>query len=374
MNTRSQKRNEKTASMPPKKAPAAAAAPADDDGSEASRESSFEETEGDQGQTSGEKTKEKDQHKGDERPTIEEQRAVAAFKVPQFESERADKFFFLCEDRFTAIGIYNPSLRASCVMEYFPSTLVEMLTARFPEFAAAADKYQAIKQAVLEYSQRPLWARMQMVDSLPSVNPSMSPTQLMCRMLALKSPSEPFSEKLKYDFMKRLPQNLFDKYKTRRWEDPMAFAVKTEADWQRSIAPDRNPRPAVPEADDRGKEANVNSIPVEPAAERPESDMELSSMLQPLVAVLQRVVQRGQPAGRRPGRGWSRGGGQSFRPYPAPYGRGSSRGRGYFNNQGAENSTNQRAPRQDWCFFHQRFGQGAWSCRQPCSFNRRTQE
>lgn len=318
------------------------------------------------------------------RPSIEEQRAVAAFKVPPFEAERADKFFFLSEDRFTAIGIYNLSLRASCVMEYFPTAMVEMLTARFPEFARAPDKYQALKQAVLEYSARPMWARMQTLVLLPAVGPTMSPTQLMCRLLALKSSSENFGERLQFDFLQRLPQPLFERFKSKRWEDPMAFAVKVEADWQRTTSgePARMMRPDnTDRTDSRPTEQAVNSIGAgaTEAPGTPEDNLELSSMLQPLVAVLQRVVQSGQPAARRGGRrGVSRSGSTSFRPYPTPYNtynRGFSRGRGYYGGQQFDNqSSDQRTPRQDWCFFHQRFGQGAWNCRQPCSFNQRTQQ
>lgn len=154
-------------------------------------------------------------HVPTQRPPKEEQRAVAAFKVPPFEPERADKFFFLSEDRFLAIGIYDHNLRASCILQYLPTNLVEMLTQRFAEFNTYSDRYLAIKQAVLEYCKRPLWARMQQIHQLPHVG-TLSPTQLMCRILALKSPDEPVYEMLKYEFLRRLPTPLFEKFKARK--------------------------------------------------------------------------------------------------------------------------------------------------------------
>lgn len=313
------------------------------------------------------------------RPPKEEQRAVAAFKVPPFESDRADKFFFLCEDRFIAVGIYDHNLRASCVMEYLPNNLVEMLTQRFAEFNISPDRYLAIKQAVLEYCKRPFWARMQTIHQLPHVG-TISPTQLMCRIIALKAPDEPVYEMLKYEFLRRLPTPLFEKFKARKWGDAMAFAVRVEAEWSRSTeargsgtdgSMGRSDNPTASNSSTSNPQP-VNLLAASQTVEASASDssQDLAASLQPLVAVLQRVVSRGQPANRRgtsSRRGPWRGGDQGFLqrgrgrgsgpPYPRPW---------------QEYSADQRSNQQDWCFYHQRFGANAWACRQPCSYNRRT--
>lgn len=89
------------------------------------------------------------------RPSRDDQRAVSSFKVPPFEMVRAYKFFVLCKDRFVAIGIYDPNLRSSCIMEYLPSNLVEMLTQRHHEFSESPNRYLALGIAMLEFCTRP---------------------------------------------------------------------------------------------------------------------------------------------------------------------------------------------------------------------------
>lgn len=312
------------------------------------------------------------------KPPKDEQRAVAAFKVPPFESDRAEKFFCLCEDRFTAVGIYDANLRASCIMEYLPPNLVEMLTQRYAEFSRAKDRYLAIKDAVLEYSRRPFWARMQAIHALPHVG-NMSPTQLMCRIILLKAPEEPFYEMLRFEFLRRLPVPLFEKYKSKCWIDPMAFAIKVESDWSRSNAQSLTSSGSEPTSSNRGPEETSGVRPAAAGINAVQGDdtdaivppQDLVSTLQPLVAVLQRVVARGQPTIRRISsarRGTFRG----ADPYPGR-GRGG-RGGGWSQPmwQNQDQNQDQRTSRQEWCFYHQRFGASAWSCRQPCTYNRRT--
>lgn len=108
----------------------------------------------------------------------------------------------------------------------------EMLTARFAEFLEAAKQIRGLKNGRLEVFSTTNVGRMQTLDSLPHVG-ALSPTRLMCRILALKSAKEPYLERFKYDFLKRLPPTLFERYKTKRWEDPMAFSVMVESDWNR---------------------------------------------------------------------------------------------------------------------------------------------
>lgn len=308
------------------------------------------------------------------KPSKDEQRAVAAFKVPPFEADRAEKFFFLCEDRFTSIGIYDHNLRASCIMEYLPSNLVEMLTQRFAEFAKSKDRYASLKQAILDYTQRPIWARMQAIHNLPNVG-HLSPTQIMCRILTLKSSHEPFYEMLQFEFLRRLPTPLFDKFKSKRWGDPMSFAIKVESEWARNSSlansvPDAVPvsRPSDESASAPAKPETIGSLQPTPNGDMESTNSsELAQTLQPLVAVLQRVVSRGQTANRRTFRG-QRGGFRGYDPYLS-----RGRGRGFVQPyQGPYNQLqDQRSSRQEWCFYHQRFGSAAWSCKQPCSYNRR---
>lgn len=304
-----------------------------------------------------------------DRPGLEEQRAVGAFKVPPLDLGRVDRFFMLAEDRFLALGIYHPNLRYSCVMEYLPPQLLELVAARHEEISASPDRYLALKTAVLAYTYRPYWARMQALDALPNVG-TMSPTQLLCKILALKTVGEPFTDSLRYQFLKRLPGPLYEKYKNKDWDqaDPMQFAVRVEADWSPhqagpSSAPASTSMP--PSAANSGPPGAVAVAQVDEA--EAEANPAIDAFWRPMVAAFQASRrgsnQGGRGRGNRQGRGQNRGGGNSFNRPPAQ--------------QGAS-SGNSRAPaapgrtsNENWCYFHQRFGRDAYSCRPPCTYDQR---
>lgn len=310
---------------------------------------------------------------GPGRPDREEQRAVGAFKVPPLDLERVDRFFSLAEHRFLALGIYHPDLRYSCVLEYLPANLIDLLATRETEIAASPDRYIALKETVLNYTRRPFWARMQLTDTLPAVSSSMSPTQLMCKLVAIKNPSDPFNELWRHQFLRRLPLPLFEKRKDKDWDDsdPMKFAVQTEASWSPNMAPVALPT-ALPSAapgiiTTPATSAAVAQVETETDPDRPVTTNDIVELLKPLVAAVQ--PKRGSGASRSRGRGNS----------------GRYNGRGNFNNNNYGNfnsgngnsnsnfSNRGRSASDSWCYYHQRYGNNATNCRPPCTYNQRTE-
>lgn len=288
-----------------------------------------------------------------ERPPRDEQRAVGAFKVPAFDPNRADRFFNLAEDRFIALGIYHHALKYSCVVEYLPPHLLELVQTKHEEIAASRDRYLAVKTAVLAYTLRPFWTRMNAIETLPSVG-SISPTQLMCKIIGLRTPGEPFHDMLRYMFLRRLPGPLFEKYKNHPVDpkDPMQLAVRVEQDWTAGMnGPKINVTPLPSAA------ATAPDTPPPPAAvAQIEEESPSEEFWRPMVAAMQAMRRgvggRGSNRGRGRGQRGGRGGGNNNGDQLA---RGDNRG-------GAPNQSQAgRTAPAGWCFFHQRFGKDAYS-------------
>lgn len=307
---------------------------------------------------------------------------MASFKMPEFDPERVERFFDQADDRFLALGIYHPVLKYTALTPYLPGPLLEAVATRHAEFARSEDRYEALRLAVVEYTYRPFWAQHHAVDALPSVSASMSPSQLMLKLIALKGPDHEFCDAFRYQFLKRLPTHLFEKHKDKEWDrrDPIKFAHMVERHWAPTMAgPTYHTVPAP------GHHGSTNGAasgrPVPPGApgqpttvaqveeEDPASEhQEMLDVLRPLVAALQTARRGGQSNRRGSRRGnFSQGrnnNGNNFR-------QGGQQQNQQTNNQ-AGNQGQNRANNSEWCYFHQRFGNNATNCRPPCAYNQRT--
>lgn len=294
---------------------------------------------------------------------------MGAFKIPPFDPERVDRFFCLAEDRFIALGIYHHLLKYSCVVEYLPPHLLELVQSQYEQISAAPDRYEAVKAAIRAYTLRPFWGRMNAIDALPSVG-TMSPTQLMCKIVALKTPGQAFEDSLRYQFLKRLPAPLFERFKNKPWDlhDPMQFAVKVEEDWVVGMHGLKMPPCPLPTAG--ATSAAGEATATHATVSQVEEDAAGEDLLKPMIAAFQamRKVNRGNARGRGRGQGRGGRGGNTAPPETAFRGE-SSRGSG---GQGQGQGQGGRAAPANWCFFHQRFGRDAYSCRPPCSYDQRT--
>lgn len=314
-----------------------------------------------------------------DRPDREEQRAMPSFKMPQFDPERVERFFQEADDRFLALGIYHPVLKYTAITPFLPTQLMEAVASRHDEIIQAEDRYEALRRAVIEYSFRPYWARQHAMDTLPSVSDSMSPSQLMLRIIALKGSGHNYCESLQYQFMKRLPPHLFEKFKDKQWEtaDPMKFAHLVERSWAphmagpvyasiphpglANMAPTTSTSGPLPSA----QPASGTQPTVAQVSEDREEQTNVLDVLRPLVAAIQAgrrgSANRGAWQGNRGNQRGGRRGGQG----------------GQFQSNNNNNGQNQgqsgnRATNTEWCYFHQRFGSSASNCRPPCSYNQRT--
>lgn len=311
-----------------------------------------------------------------DRPDREEQRAMPAFKMPAFDPERVERFFEEADDRFLALGIYHPSLKYTAITPFLPTQMMEAVASRHAEIAQAQDRYEALRHAVIEYSFRPPWARHHAIDQLPSVSSSLTPSQLMLKIIALKGAGHPFCEGFQYQFLKRLPGHLFEKFKDKQWEvaDPMKFAHLVERSWAPHMAGPtyaaiphpgfHNPASSAsvnqpPTTATTGSQPTVAQVVEERDAGEPQDVLDV---LRPLVAAIQ-AGRRGAFNGRGSGRGNrnnGRGGGNR------------QQGQGSFNNNSSNQQNRNRANNSEYCYFHQRFGASATNCRPPCSYNQRT--
>lgn len=320
-----------------------------------------------------------------DRPDREEQRAMPAFKMPAFDPERAERFFQEADDRFLALGIYHPSLRYTAITPFLPAQLMESVASRHDELAQADDRYEALKRAVLDYSFRPFWARQHAMDSLPSVSASLSPSQLMLRLIALKGTGHPFCEGPQYQFLKRLPAQLFEKFKDKPWDlnDPMKFAHLVERSWAPHMSGPHYAAIPHPGLTSGPTTATSGTLPTStasgavPAAvaqvsEERENETDVLDVLRPLVAAIQAGRRgsnnRGSWRGGRGNRG--RGGRQSGQP-GSGNNFGNNANQQVLGGQGQKQSRN-RTGNDEWCYFHQPFGSSATNCRPPCAYNQRT--
>lgn len=310
---------------------------------------------------------------------------MPAFKMPPFDPERAERFFQEADDRFLALGIYHPSLRYTAITPFLPAQLMESVASRHEELAQADDRYEALKRVVLDYSFRPFWARQHAMDSLPSVSASLSPTQLMLRIIALKGTGHPFCEGPQYQFLKRLPAQLFEKFKDKPWDlaDPMKFAHLVERSWAPHMAGPHYAAIPHPGLSSGTATATAGTLPTATTSssttssavaqiseERDETDV--LDVLRPLVAAIQ-AGRRGSNNNRgswRGGRG-NRGRGRQSGQFGNSGNAGNNGNQQAAGNQG-QNQTRNRSGNDEWCYFHQRFGASATNCRPPCAYNQRT--
>lgn len=304
---------------------------------------------------------------------------MPAFKMPAFEPDRVERFFEEADDRFLALGIYHPSLKYTAITPYLPSQLLEAISTRHAEIARAGDRYEALRAAVVEYSYRPHWACHYALDVLPSVNASLSPSQLMLRIIALKGSGHPFCDSYRYQFLKRLPMHLFEKFKDKEWDasDPMKFAHLVERSWAPHMAGPTYaaiPSPGYHSNTTTSSSATPNPAPgtgaavAQVATEQQEEPQDVLDILRPLVAAIQ-AGRRGSGGFRgswRGNRGGQRGGSRPQQPASNNQAQGQNQGQ----NQGQQQQN--RPNNNEWCYFHQRFGAQATNCRPPCSYNQRS--
>lgn len=301
---------------------------------------------------------------------------MAAFKMPDFDPERVERFFDEADDRFLALGIYHHSLKYTAITPFLPAQMLEAVVTRHSDMARSTDRYEALRAAVIEYSFRPAWARHHTIDNLPSVSSSLSPSKLMLRIIALKGTGHPYCDAYHYQFLKRLPGPLFEKFKDKPWEesDPMKFAHLVERSWSQHMAGpayasipmpgshnSTNAGATAPSSSTSNGTGNPTVAQVTEERETASEPQDVLDVLRPLVAAIQ--------AGRRGGTSNRRGSWRGSR----GQGRGGGGNRQSNFNQPQQNQAAQgRSNNNDWCYFHQRFGTAATNCRPPCAYNQRT--
>lgn len=204
----------------------------------------------------------------------------------------------MAKDRFLALAIYHPNLRYSYILEYLPASLLELILTRHTNLAQAPNRYEALKTAICEYTRNPYWARMQTINTLPSVG-TLTPIQLMCQILSFKGIGDLFNKMLQYMFLKRLPTTLCERYKNKALvlEDPMKFAVRVEKDWMPQMS-----GPAILAGPALGHNAAA-STPASTVAQVSNGEETLEPSTRELVKILAGAIQTKRGGGNPRGRG-----------------------------------------------------------------------